>query len=84
MTEGAPVLKQIAGLPKLSYPELKALWREYFGAEPPAYRRGFLIRGLAHRLQELAFGGLKPADHRPCDLGAGSRGAGGECEEPGQ
>jgi hypothetical protein len=57
----SPVLKQIAGLPKLSYPELKALWREYFGAEPPAYRRGFLIRGLAHRLQELAFGGLKPA-----------------------
>ena len=57
----SPVLKQIAGLPKLSYPELKVLWREVFGVEPPAYRRGFLIRGLAHRLQELTFGGLKPA-----------------------
>src|SRR5918995_6418301 len=57
----SPVLKQIAGLPKLSHAELKALWREYFGVEPPAYRRGFLVRGLAHRIQELTYGGLKPA-----------------------
>ncbi len=48
-------------LPKLSQEELKALWREYFGVEPPAYRRGFLFRGLAHRIQELTYGGLKPA-----------------------
>ena len=61
MTATSPVLKQIAGLPKLSHAELKALWREYFGAEPPAYRRGFLVRGLAHRIQELTYGGLKPA-----------------------
>ena len=61
MTATSPVLKQIAGLPKLSQDELKALWREYFGVEPPAYRRGFLVRGLAHRLQELTYGGLKPA-----------------------
>ncbi len=61
MTATSPVLKQIAGLPKLSHAELKALWREYFGVEPPAYRRGFLIRGLAHRLQEVTYGGLKPA-----------------------
>ena len=61
MTTTSPVLKQIAGLPKLSQAELKALWREYFGVEPPAYRRGFLIRGLAHRIQELTYGGSKPA-----------------------
>jgi Protein of unknown function (DUF2924) len=61
MTTTSPVLKQIAGLPKLSHDELKALWREYFGVEPPAYRRGFLVRGLAHRIQELTYGGLKPA-----------------------
>jgi hypothetical protein len=61
MTATSPVLKQIAGLPKLSQDELKALWREYFGVEPPAYGRGFLIRGLAPRLQELTYGGLKPA-----------------------
>jgi hypothetical protein len=61
LTAISPVLKQIAGLPKLSHGELKALWREYFGVEPPAYRRGFLVRDLAHRLQELTYGGLKPA-----------------------
>jgi hypothetical protein len=61
VTAISPVLKHIAGLPKLSYAELKALWREYFGVEPPAYRRGFLVRGLAHRIQELTYGGLKPA-----------------------
>jgi hypothetical protein len=48
MTATSPVLKQIASLPKLSQDELKALWREYFGVEAPAYRRGFLVRGLAH------------------------------------
>jgi hypothetical protein len=61
VTAISPVLKHIAGLPKLSHAELKALWREYFGVEPPAYRRGFLVRGLAHRIQELTYGGLKPA-----------------------
>jgi hypothetical protein len=61
MIATSPVLEQIAGLPKLSHAELKALWREYFGVEPPAYRRGFLVRGLAHRLQDLIYGGLKPA-----------------------
>jgi hypothetical protein len=41
MTATSLVLKQIAGLPKLSQDELKALWLEYFGVEPPAYRRAF-------------------------------------------
>ena len=61
MAEDASVLKRIADLPNRSHAELKDLWREYFGVEPPAYRRGFLIRGLAHRIQELAYGGLEPA-----------------------
>ena len=34
MTATSPVLKQIAGLPKLSQDELQALWREYFGVSP--------------------------------------------------
>ena len=60
MIATSPVLRQIAGLPKLSHAELNALWREHFGVEPPAYRRGFLIRGLAHRLQELTYRPLAP------------------------
>jgi Protein of unknown function (DUF2924) len=61
MTTTSPVLKQIAGLPKLSQDELKVLWREYFGVEPPAYRRGFLIRGISYKLQELSYRPLKPS-----------------------
>ena len=56
-----PILKQIADLHHKSQDDLKALWREYFGVEPPAYRKGFLIRGLAQRVQELTFGGLPDA-----------------------
>ena len=56
-----PILRQIAELHSLDYGQLKELWREYFGTEPPAYRRGFLVRGLAHRIQELTYGGLSPA-----------------------
>jgi hypothetical protein len=58
-----PILKQIADLHGKSQDDLKALWREYFNVPPPAYRRGFLIRGLAQRIQELTFGGLS-GSHR--------------------
>lgn len=61
------VLKQIAELPSLPYGRLKEMWKEYFGVEPPAYRRGFLIRGLAHRIQELAYGGLSDAHQARLD-----------------
>jgi hypothetical protein len=59
----SPILKQIADLHSKPQEELKALWQEYFGAEPPAYRKGFLVRGLAQRIQELTFGGL-PTVHQ--------------------
>jgi hypothetical protein len=35
-------------------------WRELFETEPPAYNRRFLESRLAYRIQELAYGGLKP------------------------
>ncbi len=53
-----PILKQIAALHDLDHGKLKALWREYYGTEPPGYRRGFLIKALAYRIQELTYGGL--------------------------
>src|SRR6186997_1459314 len=55
------VLTQIAVLKTASTPDLKQQWRELFGAEPPPYNRRFLESRLAYRLQELAYGGLKPA-----------------------
>ena len=35
-------------------------WRDLFGTEPPGYNRRFLESRLAYRIQELAYGGLKP------------------------
>jgi Protein of unknown function (DUF2924) len=67
MTTTSPVLKQIAGLPKLSHAELKALWREYFGVEPPGFSRRYLASRLAYRIQELAYGGLKPTTRARLD-----------------
>ena len=63
----SPVLRQIAELPTLPQGRLKELWREYFGVEPPAYRKGFLVRGLAHRIQEVSYGGLTPATQARLD-----------------
>ena len=39
-------------------------WRELFATEPPPYNRKFLESRLAYRIQELAYGGLKPETHR--------------------
>src|SRR6185437_6766085 len=39
---------------------LKVRWREVFDTEPPPYNRRFLESRLAYRIQELAYGGLKP------------------------
>ena len=40
--------------------ELKQQWRDLFETEPPPYNRRFLESRLAYRIQELAYGGLKP------------------------
>lgn len=57
---GDSVLKQIADLQNLSHAELQQLWRTLHGKEPPAFNRPFLIKRLAYRIQELAYGGLSP------------------------
>jgi len=51
-------LEQIAALQDLPMPALQERWRSLLGTEPPRYNRSFLVRRLAHRLQELAYGGL--------------------------
>ena len=52
------VVKQVADLDGLSYAQLKDRWRTLCGSEPPTVSRAYLVRRLAYRLQELAFGGL--------------------------
>jgi len=54
------ILAQVIALKDMSTPELKALWRELFDSEPPPFNRRHLVSRLAYRIQELAYGGLKP------------------------
>ena len=56
----ANVLGRLAALQTLPTAELKQRWRELFGKEPPPFNRPYLISRLSYRVQELAFGGLKP------------------------
>ena len=54
------VLARLAALAVTETPELKQQWREFFGREPPPHNRAYLISRLSYRVQELAYGGLKP------------------------
>jgi hypothetical protein len=54
------VLARIAVLKLMPIPQLKQKWRDLFETEPPPYNRRFLEHRLAYRIQELAYGGLKP------------------------
>jgi hypothetical protein len=62
------IAAQVAALPKTPTPELKAMWRELFDKEPPGFSRSYLISRLAYRIQELAYGGLKPATRATLDV----------------
>ncbi|WP_457650368.1 DUF2924 domain-containing protein [Profundibacter sp.] len=55
-----PIPARLAALKTTPTPELKAQWRELFETEPPAFNRRYLESRLAYRIQELAYGGLKP------------------------
>jgi len=54
------VLARLAALKTTPMPDLKKQWRDLFETEPPPYNRTFLETRLAYRIQELAYGGLKP------------------------
>ena len=55
------VLRQLATLETLSMEQLQEQWRDLYGGEPPGYKRQFLIKRLAYRIQELFYGGLSEA-----------------------
>ena len=54
------VLARLAALKTTSTAKLKEQWTALFEAPPPPYNRRFLESRLAYRIQELAYGGLKP------------------------
>jgi Protein of unknown function (DUF2924) len=61
------VLAQIAALKTKSTPELRDMWRELFGMEPPVLGRRYLEDRIAYRVQELHFGGLSDRARRKLD-----------------
>jgi hypothetical protein len=54
------MLARLAALKTTPTPKLKEQWRQLFESEPPAFNRRYLESRLAYRIQELAYGGLKP------------------------
>jgi hypothetical protein len=55
-----PVLAQLAALKSAPIGGLRRKWRDLFEREPPLFNRRYLESRLAYRIQELAYGGLKP------------------------
>ena len=55
-----PIPARLAALKTTPTPDLKKQWRDLFDSEPPPFNRRYLESRLAYRIQELAYGGLKP------------------------
>ena len=56
---------ELASLPALGSERLKKRWRILYGTEPPPrISEDLPRRAIAYRLQERAFGGLKPSTRR--------------------
>ena len=60
MTTHDPIPARLAALKTAPARDLKKQWRELFDSEPPPFNRRYLESRLAYRIQELAYGGLKP------------------------
>lgn len=58
MTE--KVLERLTALKTTPTPKLREQWRQLFDSEPPPFNRQYIESRLAYRIQELAYGGLKP------------------------
>ena len=54
------VLARLAALKTTPTPKLRDQWRQLFDSEPPPFNRQYIESRLAYRIQELAYGGLKP------------------------
>ena len=60
MKDHDTVLARIAALKTTPTTKLKEQWTALFNTPLPPYNRRFLESRLAYRIQELAYGGLKP------------------------
>ena len=63
----ANVITQLAQLEQLPMSALRRKWGELFGTPSPGHNRTFLIKRLSYRIQELAYGALKPETRAQLD-----------------
>ena len=66
-SKSASVLKQLAELETLPTEKLRARWKVLNGQDPPRFNRQFLIKRLAYRIQEIAYGGLDEQTRKRMD-----------------
>lgn len=79
----AALIKSLAALPGLSTGQLRAEWQRLHGHPPPARLSPDLLRrGIGHKLQETALGGLPPAIRRKLVSIAGDQAASAELVPP--
>lgn len=57
------VSTRVAELPKLAMKELWLLWDQYFPRRPNHHNRSYVEGRVAYKIQEEAFGGIKPEVH---------------------
>ena len=60
MNKPDPIPARLVALKTTPTPDLKKHWRDLFDSEPPPFNRRYLESRIAYRIQELAYGGLKP------------------------
>jgi len=74
---------EIAGLSKLASDELRERWQTIYGKAPfREIGRSFLTRAIAYRLEERAYGGLKPSTRRLLARVAEETAIGGSPKKP--
>jgi hypothetical protein len=56
--------ERLGVLEKLDAGQLRAEWRRLYRSQAPRLSRDLLVRGVAHRLQELDLGGMSKATRR--------------------
>ncbi len=57
------VLGELAALPGMTVPELKTRYESLFGRSPTYCTHAYLVKHIAYRLQEIAYGGISEAAH---------------------
>ena len=65
--------QRIAVLNEITAQQLRNEWRRLYRGQPPRLSRDLLIRTIAYRMQELAYGGLSKAKRKLDALSKGAR-----------